>query len=187
MNDIKLMKLLKTFGSFGFGFFWGVTELLHSNPKSNREEIVEYLNIKYFGSIDKLDTCLDECIKIDLFYIDDNNYLCSNRVNRNIADMNYYKEVKSKGGKVGMKNRWAKNSETSNIENIDKSEENNSTAENFFNDNSIAIINKTTLEKEKSKNEFDNDEFILDDIEDFCISADGISIIDDYKYSPISK
>lgn len=107
-NDVKILKLRRKLGLEGYGIYWCLVEMLRDAP--NNQLPIESLDDIAFSlntEKSKLDLVIND---FDLFTIE-NDHFFSQRLIRNMTQYKLLKESKSSAGKVGMRNRWSKNSQ----------------------------------------------------------------------------
>lgn len=114
-NDPKIISMLSQYGAVGYGLYWRIVELLHSDPKHNfqpRYFILTSIAHQMKSLPEFINEFLMDCVnKFELFEQDGDVIYCS-RVMRNI---NYLQDIKekrkaagSKGGQASAKQRSSK-------------------------------------------------------------------------------
>jgi hypothetical protein len=108
-GDAKMFMLLNKYGATGYGVYWRIVEMLHSEEAHKlplKKYIFTSLSQQLKVSEDDLMEMVDYAIKeCELFIYDNEEYFYSERVNRNIAKRKEEHEKKSKAGKESAKVR----------------------------------------------------------------------------------
>jgi hypothetical protein len=108
-GDAKMFMLLNKYGAVGYGVYWRIVEMLHSEESHKlplKKYIFTSLSQQLKVSVDDLMDMVDYAIKeCELFIYDNEEYFYSERVNRNIAKRKEEHEKKSKAGKESAKVR----------------------------------------------------------------------------------
>lgn len=109
-SDIKISAMVGEFGAVGYGIFWRIVELLHSEPTHKlpqRKYVYSAIAKQFAIDVEQVSTlvefCLTECF---LFEQDEDKiYFWSNRVLRNFDKRAEISESRSYAGKVSAEKR----------------------------------------------------------------------------------
>lgn len=108
-NDKKLKALIKNHGAAGYGVYWVTVEMLHEEDDSCLEmDEIQYdlLSDETKLEVDQVKAIIDDCVNKLKLFIQEDNILKSNRVDRNKDKRNELKEKRRQAGKKGSKARW---------------------------------------------------------------------------------
>src|SRR5882757_9691954 len=102
-SDPKIQALIKEFDWAGYGIYWRLVEMLHSDethklPKKN------YLYLSLAGksfSAKDIASLVDSCIKIFELFESDDHFFWSNRAVRNIQNKLNKHAIKAESGRLG--------------------------------------------------------------------------------------
>jgi len=102
-SDPKIQALIKEFDWAGYGIYWRLVEMLHSDethklPKKN------YLYLSLAGksfSAKDIASLVDSCIKIFELFESDDHFFWSNRAVRNIQNKQNKHAIKAESGRLG--------------------------------------------------------------------------------------
>ena len=105
-NDEKVMYLLSKYKWEGYGIYWLIIELLHE-ATNNRLNLSLLDGVAFRHNIDitLLQSVITTSVEIKLLY-QDGEEIGSNRVDKNILELNEFRTKKSNAGKAGMAKRW---------------------------------------------------------------------------------
>lgn len=109
-SDIKISAMVGEFGAIGYGIYWRVVELLHSEPTHKlpqRKYVYSAIAKQFLIDVEQVSSLVDFCItECFLFEQDeDKNYFWSNRVLRNFDKRAEISESRSYAGKVSAEKR----------------------------------------------------------------------------------
>lgn len=145
-NDPKIIALLGDYGAVGYGIYWRIVELLHSESSHSlpfKKYIFLSIAKQMSTPVEQVESIVESCITIyELFTKNDDCFYCQ-RVFENIETRNKISESRSKAGKISAERR--KNA--TNVEHVLTSVEQNSTK-----------LNKEKKRKEKEIKENINKE-----------------------------
>lgn len=107
-SDPKIQALLGEYGGIGYGIFWRVVEMLHSEethkiPK--KPYIYSALAKQMLTNVEQLETIVEYMITTCELFSQDENYIWSDRVVRNIEKREIVREGRSKAGKASAEAR----------------------------------------------------------------------------------
>lgn len=112
INDPKITALILKFGAEGYGIYWRVVEILHTNSDHKIEKqgftyaaIAQQLNTTAARVEEVINYASDFC----KLFNQTAQVIESERVNRNFDKRKLISEARSTAGKQGMENRWADN------------------------------------------------------------------------------
>jgi len=107
-SDPKIQAMLGQFGAIGYGLYWRIIEMLHSDNEhklQKKQYIYLALAQQMLIDVEQVTTFIEQCINVfELFESDQNNFW-SDRVNRNIEIRNINSANKSKAGKISAEMR----------------------------------------------------------------------------------
>ena len=145
LSDPKLSALVGEFGAVGYGIYWRIVEMLHSDSNhmlKHKKYIYTSLAKQMLTSVEQVENVLNFSIETCELFESDEEYFWSNRVLRNIDRRNEIKEKRSKAGKVSAERR----NKTTSVEHVLTCDEHNST--------------KEIKEKEIKRNDIDNENYL---------------------------
>jgi hypothetical protein len=151
-NDPKIIALLGDYGAVGYGIYWRIVELLHSESSHSlpfKKYIFLSIAKQMSTPVEQVESIVESCITIyELFTKNDDCFYCK-RVFENIETRNKISESRSKAGKISAERR--KNATS--VEHVLTSVEQNSTKlnkEKKIKENE-SKVNKIEIRKEKFK------------------------------------
>ena len=107
-SDPKIQAMLGQFGAIGYGLYWRIIEMLHSDNEhklKKKQYIYLALAQQMLTDVEQVTTFVEQCINVfELFESDQNNFW-SDRVKRNIEIRNINSANKSKAGKISAEMR----------------------------------------------------------------------------------
>jgi hypothetical protein len=107
-SDPKIQAMLGQFGAIGYGLYWRIIEMLHSDNEhklQKKQYIYLALAQQMLTDVEQVTTFVEQCINVfELFESDQNNFW-SDRVKRNIEIRNINSANKSKAGKISAEMR----------------------------------------------------------------------------------
>ena len=110
-SDPKIIALIGKFGAVGYGIFWRVVEMLHSNSEHRipkKEYVFVALAQQMLTSVEQIVTIIDFCTNTCELFISDNDFIISERVNRNFDKRSDISEKRSAAGKASASMRYNK-------------------------------------------------------------------------------
>ena len=113
-EDVKIKKLIKTFGYEGYGIFWHLIEVMRNTDNYRIKYDIDDIEILLYHTNVNLEDFIKFCIKVKLLILE-NNFLFSDSLNKRMEIYEEIRENKSRAGKLGMMRRWGKKEE----ENVD--------------------------------------------------------------------
>jgi len=156
-NDPKIIALLGDYGAVGYGIYWRIVELLHSESSHSlpfKKYIFLSIAKQMSTPVEQVESIVESCITIyELFTKNDDCFYCQ-RVFENIETRNKISESRSKAGKISAERR--KNA--TNVEHVLTSVEQNSTKLNKEKKRKEkeSKVNKSKEEKKKTSFDFSN-------------------------------
>jgi len=106
--DPKIIALLGDYGAIGYGIYWRIVEMLHSENEHKlplKEYIYKAIAKQMSTSVEQISTIINDCINVYELFIKDNDFFYCQRVFDNIQKMEEIKEKRSKAGKISAENR----------------------------------------------------------------------------------
>jgi hypothetical protein len=103
-SDPKMQALIGEYGSSGYGVFWRLIEMLHSNSdhKLPKKQYLFLAIAKQMqASVEQIQAIIDYCITPCELLISDGEFFWSNRVNSNFERRAQLSEIRSIAGKAG--------------------------------------------------------------------------------------
>jgi hypothetical protein len=129
ISDPKISAFVGVFGGAGYGVFWRIVEMLHED-KNNKLPLKKYIFSAIAGTL-KLN--VDEVVEMVKFLTDefeifetDGEFFYSKRVCENMEKRNEIKEKRSFAGRVSAEKR---SNESTNVEHVMNTDEQNPTKE----------------------------------------------------------
>lgn len=109
-SDPKIAALLSEFGAEGYGIFWRIIEMLHSNidhkiPK--KEYIYLALAKQLITNDNKIKLVIEFATNVCELFLDNSDFIISKRVLQNFEKRQDLFIKRSEAGKAGMQSRWA--------------------------------------------------------------------------------
>lgn len=102
--DIKVEAMVGDFGAAGYGLFWTIVEMLHSESEHKLPlKKLTYMAISKRMStpIEDVERFVQKCINDYELFVSDDEYFYSKRVFTNISKRNEIREKRSESGKLG--------------------------------------------------------------------------------------
>jgi hypothetical protein len=141
-SDPKIQALLGEFGAVGYGVFWRIVEMLHSNSE-HKLPLKQYMFLaiakQMLASAEQIQAIIKYCIDVCELFISDGEYIESNRVNNNFERRAELSEKRAVAGRLGAtasaiaKQNSAKLNKEKNIKEKDIKQDNIVSFENFWN------------------------------------------------------
>lgn len=103
-GDPKMQALLGTFGGLGYGIFWRIVEMLHSEPTHKlflKPYVMEAIAKQMKTTTNYVNKLIVYCIEVCELFVSDGESIQSNRVVRNISERETISDVRSTAGKKG--------------------------------------------------------------------------------------
>jgi len=157
-SDPKIIALIGDYGAVGYGIYWRIVEMLHSENEHKlplKEYIYKALAKQMSTSVEQISTIINDCINVYELFIKDNDFFYCQRVFDNIQKMEETKEKRSKAGKISAERRKnATNVEQSltSVQQNSTSVQQNLTQSNKIKENKIKENNnKEEIKKEEKK------------------------------------
>ena len=103
-SDPKIQALIGEFGASGYGIYWRIIEMLHSNTE-HKLPLKEYLFLaiakQMLTSAEQTQAIINYCILPCELFVSDNDFFWSNRVNNNFLLRLQLSEKRSVAGRAG--------------------------------------------------------------------------------------
>ena len=102
-NDKKIAALVREFKSAGYGIYWCAVEMMHEEGGTLEIDELTFSAIAHDlnEDLDLVKSILLKCIAFKLFTKVDDNYLSSNRVEKNLTKRKRISKARSEAGKNG--------------------------------------------------------------------------------------
>ena len=107
-SDPKIQSMIGEYGATGYGLFWRIIEMLHSDSEHKlpkKQYIYLALAKQMSTSVEQVSTFVEQCISLFELFESDDRFIWSNRVNRNISKRIEISESRSKAGKTSAEKR----------------------------------------------------------------------------------
>ena len=111
-SDPKIGALLAEYGAEGYGIYWRIIEMLHSNPEHKipkKKYIFIALAKELITNDNKIELVINYATEVCELFLEDSEFIISKRVLRNFEKREEISEKRSNAGKAGMQSRWASN------------------------------------------------------------------------------
>ena len=85
--DPKIIALLGDYGAIGYGIYWRIVEMLHSENEHKlplKEYIYKAIAKQMLTSVEQISTIINDCINVYELFIKEDDYFYSQRVNKNL-------------------------------------------------------------------------------------------------------
>lgn len=108
-SDPKISALIAEFGAEGYGIYWRVVEMLHSNPDHKipkKKYIYIALAKQLITNDNKIELVITYATDVCELFLDDSEFIISKRVLRNFEKREEISEKRSAAGRAGMQARW---------------------------------------------------------------------------------
>lgn len=103
-SDPKIQALIGEFGAVGYGVFWRIVEMLHSNAE-HKLPLKQYMLLaiakQMSVSAEQIQAIIKYCIEVCELFVSDGEYIESNRVNSNFEMRLKISEKRSVAGRLG--------------------------------------------------------------------------------------
>ena len=106
--DPKIIALIGDYGAIGYGIYWRIVEMLHSENEHKlplKEYIYRALAKQMVTSVEQISTIINDCINVYELFIKDNDFFYCQRVLDNIEVRTKISESRSKAGKISAERR----------------------------------------------------------------------------------
>ena len=107
-DDLKVGAMLTEFGAIGYGLFWRLVEILHSEESHkipHKKYVFITLAKQMLTNVEQIETFVKQCIEVYELFEGDGQFFWSNRVLRNIGKRNEIKEKRANAGKISAEKR----------------------------------------------------------------------------------
>jgi uncharacterized protein YdaU (DUF1376 family) len=111
-SDPKIAALIAEYGAEGYGIYWRIIEMLHSNPEHKipkKKYIFIALAKELITNDNKIELVINYATEVCELFLEDSEFIISKRVLRNFEKREEISEKRSTAGKAGMQSRWASN------------------------------------------------------------------------------
>lgn len=101
-SDPKIIALIGEHGAVGYGVFWRIVEMLHSDAEHKlpkKKYIFSAIAKQMLTSVEQISTIVNYATDVCELFISDENYIISERVNRNFNKRNDISVKRSEAGK----------------------------------------------------------------------------------------
>lgn len=101
-SDPKIIALIGEHGAVGYGVFWRIVEMLHSDAEHRlpkKKYIFSAIAKQMLTSVEQISTIVNYATDVCELFISDENYIISERVNRNFNKRNDISTKRSEAGK----------------------------------------------------------------------------------------
>lgn len=109
-NDPKVQALLSEYGGIGYGVFWRIIELLHSDQEHKipmKQYIFMAIAKQMLASAEQIMAIVNFAINECELFETDGDFIWSNRVNRNFLRRKEISNKRSISGKLGAEKKWS--------------------------------------------------------------------------------
>jgi len=117
-SDPKIQALLGEFGGLGYGVYWRVIEMLHSD-ESHKLPLKDYIFIalakQMLTSAEQIKAIITFAITQCELFISDRENVWSKRVNDNFLRRQQISEMRAKSGRLGAEKKWSMASAKQNL------------------------------------------------------------------------
>ena len=103
-SDPKIQALIGDYGGLGYGIYWRIIEMLHSDPEHklpHKKYIILAIAKQMLASVEQIEALLNDCIKSYELLDSDTEFFWSKRVNRNFERRIEISKLRSYAGKKG--------------------------------------------------------------------------------------
>ena len=164
-NDPKIVCLLSDYKSLGYALFWRIIEMMHqadNNKLPFKNHIFNSIALQMYTSVEQVKAFVNSCINDYELFQKDDDFFWSERVLRNIEDMNDLSEKRRQAAKKSWENRKTNASAMQskalqcNKNKINKNKINKNKINNIEIDSSPSQINNKFFNDEEYQNEIIN-------------------------------
>ncbi|NLH62295.1 MAG: DUF4373 domain-containing protein [Ignavibacteriales bacterium] len=103
-SDPKMQALIGEYGAVGYGIFWRIVEMLHSD-ENHKLPMKQYIFIaiakQMLTDVEQIQNVVKYCIEVCELLVESDGFMYSNRVNRNFDKRAEISEKRSIAGKLG--------------------------------------------------------------------------------------
>ena len=103
-SDPKMQALIGEYGAVGYGIFWRIVEMLHSDV-NHKLPMKEYIYIaiakQMLTDVEQIKNVVKYCIEVCELLVESDGFMYSHRVNRNFDKRAEISEKRSIAGKLG--------------------------------------------------------------------------------------
>ncbi len=127
-SDPKISALLAEYGAEGYGIYWRIIEMLHSNPEHKipkKKYIFIALAKQLVTNDNKIELVITYATDVCELFLPDSEFIISSRVLRNFEKRDQISEKRAEAGKAGMQSRWGSNNKVITKDNNGKQSYNN--------------------------------------------------------------
>jgi hypothetical protein len=103
-GDPKIQTLIGEYGASGYGIYWRIIEMLHSDSNHKlplKQFIFLAIAKQMLTSAEQIQTIIHYCIDPCELFVTDKEFIWSNRVNQNFEKRAQLSEIRSLAGKAG--------------------------------------------------------------------------------------
>jgi hypothetical protein len=103
-SDPKIQALIGEHGALGYGIYWRIVEMLHSNSEHklpHKDYIILAIAKQMQANVQQIEATIKYCILICELFTSDGDFFWSERVNRNISKRIKLSDIRSVAGKAG--------------------------------------------------------------------------------------
>ena len=107
-SDPKIIAMLGDYGATGYGLYWRIVEMLHSNENNalpKEKYIYKALSCQMATPVEQIEQFVEDCLTVYKLFEGDDNCFFSGRVLRNIDLRNKSIEQRSLAGKKSAQKR----------------------------------------------------------------------------------
>jgi len=107
-SDPKIIALIGDYGAVGYGIYWRIVEMLHSENEHKlplKEYIIRAIAKQMSTSVEQTSAFINDCINVYELFIEEDGNFYSKRVLENIEKMEDIKEKRSNAGKISAEKR----------------------------------------------------------------------------------
>ena len=161
--DPKIIALLGDYGAIGYGIYWRIVEMLHSENEHKlplKEYIYKALAQQMVTSVEQISTIINDCINVYELFIEEDGNFYSKRVLENIEKMEETKEKRSRAGKISAELRKNSTCVQQNLTSVQQNlTQSNKIKENKRKENKENKNKEEIKKEEKKKFSFDFSNF----------------------------
>lgn len=173
-SDLKIGAMLTEYGAVGYGLFWRLVEILHSEQSHkipHKKYVFLTLAKQMLTDVEQIKAFVKSCIEVYELFESDGEYFWSNRVLRNIEKRNEIKEKRANAGKASAEKR--KEAKEATLQVTDVQQNSTSVEHNLTHDEQISTqSNKGKESKGKERKIKKNKEKDIKDIESLHFQYD---------------
>lgn len=125
-GDPKMQALIGEYGAVGYGIFWRIIEMLHSDS-DHRLPLKQYIFIaiakQMLTSAEQTKEIIRYCIDVCELFVENDGYFSSDRVDRNLEKRAEISEKRSEAGRMGANAKQTIANAKQNVANVSKVKE----------------------------------------------------------------